>query len=77
MARKTSEPQTLGEAVETQASAGGLPARIVRLVNPKVLAARRELIDRATADVSTAADRRRRYLETIVDHHLWEELKSA
>lgn len=77
MARKRSETQTPDETVESRASAGGLPAHLAGRLNPMVLARRAEKIRTALTDEGVQSGRRRRYLEIIVDHHLWKELKNA
>lgn len=77
MARKAGETRTPAEAVETRTSAGGLPTHLAGRLNPQVLARRAEKIRAALSDEGVQSGQRRRYLETIVDHHLWEELKNA
>ena len=64
-------------AAESQSPGVSLPKRLAQLVNPRVLEMHRLKIEEATTDSATEADRRRRYLETIVDNHLWKELKNA
>lgn len=64
-------------AAKAQSTGVPLPERIAQLVNPRVQERRRLKIEQAIGDRSDEADRRRRYLETIVDNHLWKELKSA
>lgn len=76
MASEPSANQIPKGAAETQPSGGGLPVHLARLVNPKVLEMRVQLIRQRVADVSVEADLRRRYIETMADH-LLKELKSA
>lgn len=52
---------------------GGVPLELSRL-NPKVLERRRLRIQRALEDSAGAAEKRRRYVETIVDNHIWKGL---
>lgn len=54
-----------------QSGRGGVPADLPRL-NPKVLERRRLKIQRALEDSAGAAEKRRRYVETIVDNHIWK-----
>ncbi|HEU0077421.1 MAG TPA: hypothetical protein VFQ76_07210 [Longimicrobiaceae bacterium] len=63
-------------AASPQPSGGGLPAHLARLVNPKVFEMRRQQILSKVADAVVESDRRRRYIETIVDH-LRKELERA
>lgn len=76
MAREASTNPIPDGAVEIQPSGGGLPAHLARLVNPTVLEKRRQQVLRNVADKVVEADRRRRYIETIVDH-LRKELECA
>ena len=55
----------------------GLPRHIQQLVNPDVLRQRREKMRQDQSDAGRVSDRRRRYIVTIVEHHLYEELKKS
>lgn len=54
-----------------------LPERLAQLVNPAVREARRARVEQLLQDASETAQRRERYVRTIVDHHLWTELSDA
>ena len=77
MGRSENNKSNRRGAVETQYISADLPAHLTRLVNPKVLEQRLEKIREDAANTSVEAARRRRYLETIVNHHLGKELKGA
>lgn len=77
MSKRTSANPNPAEAVDTQSRGMGLPPEFALLLNPEVARKRRELMQKKLADTTLGNDQRRRYLDTIVDNHLIEELKSA
>jgi hypothetical protein len=62
---------------ETPAVGAGLPPHLLARVNPKILESRRKKIAASLSNGPAQADCRRRYLNTLVEHHLAKELKSA
>ena len=54
----------------TPVAGTGLPPRLLARVNPKVLENRRKKIEAALSNVAAQEDCRRRYLNTIIEHHL-------
>lgn len=65
-------------APQAQPAAGaGLPPRLLAHVNPNVLETRRKKIAARLSNEAAQADCRRRYLNTMVEHYLAKELKSA
>lgn len=77
MGRKVNDSLNSARSVETQPSRPGVPVHIDRLLNPTVRDRRRQKVQQVMQDSGDELDRRRRYITTIVDNHLWKELKSA
>jgi hypothetical protein len=69
--------QTPDGAAAPAAGVVGLPDRIAARVNPAVLERRRLIIGAALDNKAQTEDRRRRYVQTIIEHNLSKELKSA
>lgn len=77
MPKQAENEENRAPRAETPAAGAGLPPRLLAVVNPKVLESRRKKIAASLSNEAAQADYRRRYLNTIVEHHLAKELKSA
>ncbi len=77
MARQAKNRGNRNGTAKTPRQGPALPAEIAALVNPRVYEERQRQVERRLADEAAEADRRRRYLRTIIEHHLWKELKNA